>query len=237
MADIAGNSSTHSSIATTADLQPHQQRVLQPSPGPHTSNNNDDGPAASSGDHSSLTRPMSQPAMATSRNDFGFPPHPPLLLPPNPQQQNRHEESHPHQSKPIPTPIHIPGSAPPLAYPHPHPLPFPTPSNDFTESDNIGRRAADEKNNIADGLTPPSSAVTARPGIVRKRAASIDTHEANKHPRLQDLSLYTPATGRSLATPLDVGGGPRDLICLCTKAPKVPRPRNGKPGLFPEPSS
>ncbi|KAK7948511.1 uncharacterized protein PG986_009397, partial [Apiospora aurea] len=80
--------------------------------------------------------------------------------------------------------------------------------------------------NNEDGSASPSSTATAKPGL-RKRAASIDIHEANKHPRLQDLGLYTPASGRSsLATPLDVGGGPRDLICLCTKAPKVPRPRN-----------
>ncbi|KAK6824917.1 hypothetical protein PG987_012411 [Apiospora arundinis] len=237
MADVAGNNSTHSSIATTTttvtttDLPTHQQHLLQPSPGPYTSNNNDDGLDPSSGDHSLLTRPMSQPAMATSRNGLGFPPHPPLLLPPppsHPQQPNRYEENGLQQQRPIPTPLHISGSAPPLAHPHsyPHPPHSSTPSNDFGDS-NISRRAADENNNIVDGSTSPSSTATTRPGIVRKRAASIDTHEANKHPRLQDLSLYTPATGRPLATPLDVGGGPRDLICLCTKAPKVPRPRNG----------
>ncbi|KAI1471561.1 uncharacterized protein F4812DRAFT_449573 [Daldinia caldariorum] len=54
----------------------------------------------------------------------------------------------------------------------------------------------------------------------RKRAYSIDVDEANQ-PRIQDLRLYTPSTG----TP-NTAEGLRDLICLCTKAPKVPRPRN-----------
>ncbi|KAK8086731.1 HMG box protein [Apiospora phragmitis] len=240
MADMAGNSSTHSSIATnnttttTADPQPHhQQHLLHPSPGPYTNNaNNDDGLVSSSGDPSSLTRPMNQPAMATSRIGLGFPPHPPLLLPPpQSQQQSRYEETNPHQQqkRPLPTPLHIP-SAPASAPPHPPYLPHysSTPANDFNDnSTSIGRRPAAEENNNnnEDGSASPLSTATAKPGL-RKRAASIDIHEANKHPRLQDLGLYTPATGRSLATPLDLGGGPRDLICLCTKAPKVPRPRN-----------
>ena len=52
----------------------------------------------------------------------------------------------------------------------------------------------------------------------RKRAKSIDIEEANQ-PNLAKLSLYTPTTARS--------DGPRELICLCAKAPKVPRPRHG----------
>ncbi|KAI1412393.1 hypothetical protein F5Y13DRAFT_180170 [Hypoxylon sp. FL1857] len=52
----------------------------------------------------------------------------------------------------------------------------------------------------------------------RKRAYSIDVEEANQ-PRIQDLRIYTPTTATS-------NEGPRELICLCTKAPKVPRPRN-----------
>ncbi|KAI1076563.1 hypothetical protein F5B20DRAFT_572782 [Whalleya microplaca] len=65
---------------------------------------------------------------------------------------------------------------------------------------------------------PPSPSTTPRPG--RKRAHTIDIEEANQ-PRIQDLRLYTPTTSKTL-----VGDGPRELICLCTKAPKVPRPRN-----------
>ncbi|KAI1845408.1 hypothetical protein JX266_008503 [Neoarthrinium moseri] len=61
----------------------------------------------------------------------------------------------------------------------------------------------------------------------RKRAASINTDDANNQPRIQDLSLHTPG---SVQTSSSFAGGPteqqRELICLCTKAPKVPRPRN-----------
>ncbi|KAI1453804.1 hypothetical protein F4805DRAFT_469822 [Annulohypoxylon moriforme] len=66
--------------------------------------------------------------------------------------------------------------------------------------------------------TPDDSAETTKPH--RKRAYSIDVEEANQ-PRIQDLRLYTPNTATSNASE-----GPRELICLCTKAPKVPRPRN-----------
>ncbi|KAI1750573.1 hypothetical protein F4782DRAFT_541444 [Xylaria castorea] len=51
----------------------------------------------------------------------------------------------------------------------------------------------------------------------KKRAKSIDVDEANQSD-ISRLSLYTPTTAR--------GDGPRELICLCAKAPKVPRPRN-----------
>ncbi|KAI0457262.1 hypothetical protein F5B21DRAFT_512812 [Xylaria acuta] len=51
----------------------------------------------------------------------------------------------------------------------------------------------------------------------KKRAKSIDVDEANQSD-IARLSLYTPTTAR--------GDGPRELICLCAKAPKVPRPRN-----------
>ncbi|KAI1381334.1 hypothetical protein F4677DRAFT_452291 [Hypoxylon crocopeplum] len=54
----------------------------------------------------------------------------------------------------------------------------------------------------------------------RKRAHSIDVEEANQS-RIQDIRLYTPTTAKSSASE-----APRELICLCTKAPKVPRPRN-----------
>ncbi|KAI1328064.1 hypothetical protein F5Y16DRAFT_420216 [Xylariaceae sp. FL0255] len=54
-------------------------------------------------------------------------------------------------------------------------------------------------------------------GSSRKRAQSIDVDEAN-YSHISRLSLYTPSTAR--------GEEPRELICLCAKAPKVPRPRN-----------
>ncbi|KAL7624513.1 slightly ste11-like protein [Parahypoxylon ruwenzoriense] len=65
----------------------------------------------------------------------------------------------------------------------------------------------------------PSSATTPT-RVSRKRAHSIDIEEANQA-RIRDLRLYTPNTARSTTSE-----GPRELICLCTKAPKVPRPRN-----------
>lgn len=59
----------------------------------------------------------------------------------------------------------------------------------------------------------------------RKRAApiEIDVENANQN----HLGVYAPDTGRPLAGEAAAGGS-SELICLCTKAPKVPRPRNGK---------
>ncbi|KAI0601682.1 hypothetical protein F4775DRAFT_588996 [Biscogniauxia sp. FL1348] len=65
---------------------------------------------------------------------------------------------------------------------------------------------------------PPPSRLS-----LRKRAASIDVEEANHH-RMQSYGLYTPNTAR--ADDGGPGGGPGEMICLCAKAPKVPRPRN-----------
>lgn len=63
--------------------------------------------------------------------------------------------------------------------------------------------------------------------MTRKRTASINTADA-VHPRIQDLSLNTPSTATtSAASPHAPPFDARDLICLCTPAPKVPRPRNG----------
>ncbi|KAL1842303.1 hypothetical protein VTJ49DRAFT_5584 [Mycothermus thermophilus] len=50
-----------------------------------------------------------------------------------------------------------------------------------------------------------------RRGTGRKRAASIDTEEANRS-RIENLTLTTPSSA--------------GLICLCAPEPKVPRPRN-----------
>ena len=69
------------------------------------------------------------------------------------------------------------------------------------------------------GPTHHSAEAPRRP-INRKRAASINTEEANRA-KIESLSLNTP--GSASARPFDVG----NLICLCTPAPKVPRPRNG----------
>ena len=56
----------------------------------------------------------------------------------------------------------------------------------------------------------------------RKRAASINTADAN-YGRLERLQLSTPTSMAS-------SEGTRD-ICLCTPAPKIPRPRNGELNL------
>ncbi|KAL2195710.1 hypothetical protein P885DRAFT_70333 [Corynascus similis CBS 632.67] len=68
---------------------------------------------------------------------------------------------------------------------------------------------------------PESTEELPRRSITRKRAASIDTEEANR-PLVESLSLNTPST----ASPRSFDGS-RERICLCTPAPKVPRPRNG----------
>ncbi len=67
---------------------------------------------------------------------------------------------------------------------------------------------------------PHHSAEAPRRPINRKRAASINTEEANRA-KIENLSLSTP--GSASARPFDAG----NLVCLCTPAPKVPRPRNG----------
>ncbi|KAH7015317.1 hypothetical protein EDB80DRAFT_889536 [Ilyonectria destructans] len=53
--------------------------------------------------------------------------------------------------------------------------------------------------------------------LARKRAASINTAEAN-YARFEHLRLNTPTNMNK--------DSPRDHICLCTPAPKIPRPRN-----------
>ncbi|KAH7157027.1 hypothetical protein EDB81DRAFT_881314 [Dactylonectria macrodidyma] len=53
--------------------------------------------------------------------------------------------------------------------------------------------------------------------MARKRAASINTVEAN-HARFEHLKLNTPTSMNR--------GSPRDHMCLCIPAPKIPRPRN-----------
>lgn len=57
----------------------------------------------------------------------------------------------------------------------------------------------------------------------RKRAASINTAEAN-YARFEHLRLNTPTNMNK--------DSPRDHICLCTPAPKIPRPRNGESRIF-----
>lgn len=78
------------------------------------------------------------------------------------------------------------------------------------------------------GSPPPPELAKEPPRrpITRKRAASINTEEANRS-KIASLSLTTPNTASP--RPLDASGG---SICLCTPAPKVPRPRNGRSYFF-----
>lgn len=69
----------------------------------------------------------------------------------------------------------------------------------------------------------PDSPSPRTAGLARKRAASINTADAN-YGRLEKLQLSTPSSMNS--------EGPRD-ICLCTPAPKIPRPRNGESSQIP----
>lgn len=69
--------------------------------------------------------------------------------------------------------------------------------------------------------TPTSPPRSAGP-LTRKRAASLRTD-----PRIEDLSLNTPAAASSSSHHPVEKIRERELICLCTPAPKVPRPRNG----------
>ncbi|ROW03751.1 hypothetical protein VMCG_05413 [Cytospora schulzeri] len=57
--------------------------------------------------------------------------------------------------------------------------------------------------------------------LTRKRARSINVEEAN-HPRIDELSLRSPAQ----VGPPPPPGAATDLICICPSPPKVPRPRN-----------
>ncbi|KAK4651206.1 slightly ste11-like protein [Podospora pseudocomata] len=65
--------------------------------------------------------------------------------------------------------------------------------------------------------------------ITRKRAASINTEEANNRSRIESLTLQTPTSNPSSfhgdRVPEDNGSG-QDLVCLCVPPPKIPRPRN-----------
>ncbi|KAK4173498.1 hypothetical protein QBC36DRAFT_245321 [Triangularia setosa] len=66
--------------------------------------------------------------------------------------------------------------------------------------------------------------------VTRKRAASINTEEANSRSRIENLTLQTPHTtnpGPFHGGHIPEGNGSgQDLVCLCTPPPKIPRPRN-----------
>ncbi|KAH8677550.1 hypothetical protein BX600DRAFT_131073 [Xylariales sp. PMI_506] len=63
---------------------------------------------------------------------------------------------------------------------------------------------------------------TTRPS--RKRATSIIVDDHHYQSRTADLNPYTSMSRHPSAS--DVGPGPKDLMCICPKATRVPRPRN-----------
>ncbi|KAH8906582.1 hypothetical protein BR93DRAFT_617336 [Coniochaeta sp. PMI_546] len=83
----------------------------------------------------------------------------------------------------------------------------------------------DKKPDRAGEPASPDSPLRSAGPLTRKRAASLRT----EGPRIEDLSLNTPTADTSPPQLLESG---RDLICLCTPAPKVPRPRNGMSSFF-----
>lgn len=83
----------------------------------------------------------------------------------------------------------------------------------------------DKKPDRAGEPRSPDSPLRSAGPLTRKRAASLRT----EGPRIEDLSLNTPTADTSPPQLLESG---RDLICLCTPAPKVPRPRNGMSSSF-----
>ncbi|KAM5351933.1 hypothetical protein ACJ41O_004656 [Fusarium nematophilum] len=88
-----------------------------------------------------------------------------------------------------------------------------TPTHSPTEVDDYERpRAFRAVSDTPDSPSPRTA------GLARKRAASINTADAS-YARLEKLN--NPKTPTSMTSE-----GSRDLICLCTPAPKIPRPRN-----------
>ncbi|KAF9770373.1 hypothetical protein IL306_012106 [Fusarium sp. DS 682] len=87
-----------------------------------------------------------------------------------------------------------------------------TPAHSPIASDDYDRpRAFRTLPDTPDSPSPRTS------GLGRKRAASINTSEAS-YGRLERLKLSTPSSMASSEATRD--------ICLCTPAPKIPRPRN-----------
>jgi HMG box factor len=69
--------------------------------------------------------------------------------------------------------------------------------------------------------------ISPRTRLTRKRAASLNTDNAND-PRIGDLALNSASTnGPPTSDPT------REQVCLCQPDPKIPRPRNGKHSKIP----
>ncbi|KAK4167420.1 hypothetical protein QBC43DRAFT_297731 [Cladorrhinum sp. PSN259] len=104
----------------------------------------------------------------------------------------------------------------------------PTPTGPLTRSAMSGTRSAGGAGSISAPLPSPSSHYSSqqqqpRGPITRKRAASINTEEANNRQKIpHSLNLSSPSSASP--RPFDAGGS--QLVCLCAPEPKVPRPRN-----------
>jgi hypothetical protein len=89
-----------------------------------------------------------------------------------------------------------------------------TPAHSPMDSDDYDRpRAFRALPDTPDSPSPRTA------GLGRKRAAPINTSDAS-YGRLERLKLSTPSSMASNEATRD--------ICLCTPAPKIPRPRNGE---------
>ena len=95
----------------------------------------------------------------------------------------------------------------------------------LTRSAMSAARSGGGAGSLSAPLPPPShpSQAMLRGPITRKRAASINTEEANTRQKIHSLNITTPNSASP--RPFDAGGS--QLICLCAPEPKVPRPRNG----------
>ncbi|RYP08942.1 hypothetical protein DL765_008627 [Monosporascus sp. GIB2] len=141
----------------------------------------------------------------------------PYALQPHPHPQNTHPEQAYH---PQPQPLSYPPSlVPQHQHRHSSTTPAPAPAEDSSNNGIPGQQRRQAP------ASPIDVEASISPSAKRKRADDGAS-----------LSLWTPDAGdrRSSAVGFaDQGsgegpppGGGRELICLCTKAPKVPRPRN-----------
>lgn len=90
-------------------------------------------------------------------------------------------------------------------------------------------RPAGKRGREPDSPDTPTSPPRSAGPLTRKRAASL-----RSEPRIEELSLDTPTTSSASSNRHPVEKvRERELICLCTPAPKVPRPRNGMCQLSP----
>ncbi|KAI0484493.1 hypothetical protein GGR56DRAFT_27256 [Xylariaceae sp. FL0804] len=89
-------------------------------------------------------------------------------------------------------------------------------------------------------VPPPAPGTTdesSRGKINNPNNPNNNSNNNNNNGSAPSVSSLSSAVSSSSSSTIDGGGGSvgphqRDLICLCTKAPKVPRPRNGESGTF-----